>query len=83
MTNEELREELWNLESDMARMREHEPKVRRRFFQIIREMTGRHIDEHGNIQWDLIEKALFEPTGTGPIIMTARPPDWERRPGKG
>jgi hypothetical protein len=50
MTNEELREELWNLESDMARMREHEPKVRRRFFQMIREMAARHVDEEGRIQ---------------------------------
>jgi hypothetical protein len=76
MTNEELRERLWNLESDMAKMRKG---LRRQSFQVIRAMATRYVDKQGNIQWELIEKALFEPTGTGPIIMTARPPDWARR----
>jgi hypothetical protein len=74
MTNEELREELWNLESDMARMREHEPRRQRRYFQMIREMASRYVDEHGNIQWEFIEKALFEPQ-VGPVTTIPYGPD--------
>jgi hypothetical protein len=81
MTNEELREELWNLQSDMARMREHEPKARMRFFQIIREMATQHVDEHGSIQWEFIEKALFEPVQVGPITMIPYGPNERPRPG--
>jgi hypothetical protein len=79
MTNEELREELWNLESDMARMREHEPKMRRRFFEMIRAIVTRHIDEHESIQWELIEKAVFEPKQSGKLVITACVPDERRK----
>jgi hypothetical protein len=75
MTNEELRERLWNLESDMAKMRQG---LRRQSFQVIRAIATRYVDERGNIQWDVIEEAFFEPKQEL-IIMTARPPDWERR----
>jgi len=86
MTNEELREELWNIQSDMARMRENEHIVRRRFFQLIRELADRHKDKQGNVLWDAIEAELQKSDGlisppTGKIvyppcvIMTARNAD--------
>jgi hypothetical protein len=63
MTNEELREELWNLQSDMARTREHEHKVRMQFFQRIRRLAGQHKDEQGNVLWDVIEAELRKSDG--------------------
>jgi hypothetical protein len=77
MTNEELREELWNLQSDMVRMREHEPKVRMQFFQHIRHLAGQHKDKQGNVLWDVIEAELRKSDGlisppTGVIRWDAR-----------
>lgn len=87
MTNEELSQELANLRSDMARMREHEPVVRMRFFQHIKYLSGLHKDQQGNVLWDVIESELRKShglisraTGKKPytkvqnVTMTAYPP---------
>jgi hypothetical protein len=63
MTYEELREELWNLQSDMARMREHEHKMRMQFFRHIRHLAGQHKDEQRNVLWDVIEAELRKSDG--------------------
>jgi hypothetical protein len=85
MTNEELREKLWNLESDMARMCANEYRMRKGFFDIIRDTANRNRDRQGNVLWDAVEAELSKSSGmitppTGrteyvPGIMTARNTD--------
>jgi hypothetical protein len=85
MTKEELCVEVRSLLSEIARMREDEPKLRRGFFHIIRGIAGMHTDKQGSVLWDAIEADLKKsdglitpPTGRTEYVrgvMTAYPPE--------